>query len=370
MIRCRPLGAIALAAAVLAACSGGDTDAGVSTVPATVATTAAVVATTAAPTTAAPTTLPPTTVPETTTTVPPVPTWPLTGLEATDLIAAARPAIAVKLDNHRAARPHAGLNQADIVYEEIVEAQITRFFAVFHSTETAPIGPIRSARTTDVALLDQLGRPLFAWSGGNRGVVEAVGRADAVSVAHGQRPDLYYRDAERRARTDLEHTLMARGTADFWANIQPGQRVPPPFFAYRAPGEVAVGDDMAGFGINMRSVRVAWRWDPAAGLWLRDEYGEPHLLIDGSQVSAHNVLVQFIEYGTSVVDARSPEGYTVGSGDGLLFSDGKVLLVRWERLDPSAPATFTAPDGSPVRLTPGRTWIELAEAGASQVAPL
>lgn len=359
----------AAAATLLAACSSSSTDAGVETVPTTAAasTTASVPP---APTTEAPaTTAAPTTVAETTTTLPPVPTWPLTGIVVTDEVLALRPAIAVKLDNHRAARPHAGLNQADIVYEEIVEAQITRFFAIFHSTGTAPIGPIRSARTTDVALLNQLGRPLFAWSGGNRGVVEAVGVANAVSVAHGQRADLYYRDAERRKRTDLEHTLFAKGTDDFWANIQPGQGVPTPFFQYRAEGAEPTGDPMARFDVNMRSVAVTWTWDEASRLWLRDEYGAPHVDISGAPISADNVIVQFIEYGTSTVDARSPEGYTIGSGEALVFSAGKVQLVRWERGGPDAPALFTLSDGSPLLLTPGRTWIELAEAGVSQVVP-
>ena len=93
----------------------------------------------------------------------------------------------MKIDNHRDARPHAGLNQADVVYEEIVEG-ITRFFAIFHSTDADPIGPIRSARTTDVDLLNQLNRPLFAWSGGNADVVQRIGNANAVSRAHGQAP--------------------------------------------------------------------------------------------------------------------------------------------------------------------------------------
>ena len=113
--------------------------------------------------------------------------------------------MAVKIDNHPQARPHAGLNQADVVIEEIVEG-ITRFFAVFHSTDAAPLGPIRSARTTDVDLLNQLNKPLFVWSGGNRGVVNAISRANAISIAHGQGPG-YYRDQERRRRADLEHTL-------------------------------------------------------------------------------------------------------------------------------------------------------------------
>ena len=41
---------------------------------------------------------------------------------------------------------------ADLVVEELVEGGITRFAAVFHSRNSDPVGPIRSARSTDVGL--------------------------------------------------------------------------------------------------------------------------------------------------------------------------------------------------------------------------
>ena len=89
-----------------------------------------------------------------------------------------RPALAVKVDNLDAngetAVPQLGLLKADVVFEEIVEGNITRLVGVFHSQQPGRVGPVRSARTTDVQLLPQLGRPLLAWSGGNAGVVRLV----------------------------------------------------------------------------------------------------------------------------------------------------------------------------------------------------
>ena len=360
-------GAVAALLITAAACSGGSSGAA----PADTSTATASTAVDPAPTTEAPTPTeaPTTTEPATTTTVP-APTWPLTGLPAADEILALRPAIAVKLDNHKDARPHAGLNQADIVYEEIVEAQITRFFAIFHSTDAAPIGPVRSARNTDVDLLNQLGRPLFIWSGGNRGVVEAIGQADAVSMAAGQDSSLYYRDKERHRRAAIEHTLLAYGTQDIWQHIVDGQRVPAAFFTYRSADQAVEGDDMPMFQLDMRSVHVTWAWDAASATWQRTEYDAPHTDITGAPISTNNVIVQFIEYGISPVDARSPQGYTVGEGDALVFSEGKVILARWSRPSADAPATFTDAAGQPILLTPGRTWVELAESGVSTVAPL
>ena len=88
----------------------------------------------------------PSTLPGPTTTLPAPEVMPLTGLPIEDAAAATRPALVAKIDNHPAARPQAGLNQADIVYEENVE-QLTRYAAVFHSSAPTNIGPIRSGRT-------------------------------------------------------------------------------------------------------------------------------------------------------------------------------------------------------------------------------
>jgi hypothetical protein len=344
----------------IAACSSDDGDeAAEPTVTQARQTTTTERATT---TTAKPTTT--TAAPTTTTTA--VPVAPLTGLPIGNPLLFFRPALAVKLDNHRTARPHAGLNQADVVYEEIVEANITRFFAVFHSTDAAPIGPIRSARTTDVDLLNQLNRPLFAWSGGNANVVRAIGSANALSRAHGQAPG-YYRDGERRRRADLEHTLMNESTAAIWSTTEPGQTAPPALFQYRKPGQAVTGTPATRVAMQLRSVDVGWTWDAPSKSYVRSEYGDAHLDASGAPVSAHNIVVQFVDYRSSPADRRSPEAVTVGEGAAWVFTGGKIIPGTWERPDPSQPATLLDAKGKPILLTPGRTWVELAEANVSPV---
>ncbi|MEZ5272905.1 MAG: DUF3048 domain-containing protein [Ilumatobacteraceae bacterium] len=125
------------------------------------------------------TTMPATDAP--TTTLPAGPVYPLTGLPVTDPAAAARPAMVVKIDNNKNARPQSGLNEADIVFEEIVEVQ-TRFAAVFHSQGSDPVGPIRSGRTQDVDLLGSFNKPLFVWSGGNPAVTDIIEASDLVEL--------------------------------------------------------------------------------------------------------------------------------------------------------------------------------------------
>jgi len=94
----------------------------------------------------------------TTTTIYDGPIAPLTGLPIDDETLAARRVMAIKVDNHPDARPQSGLDQADAVMEILVEGGFTRFVALFHTTDTDYVGPIRSGRPTDPTVL----RPMNA----------------------------------------------------------------------------------------------------------------------------------------------------------------------------------------------------------------
>ena len=111
------------------------------------------------------------------------PVNPLLGTPLVDPAVATRPAMVVKIDNHPSARPQAGINQADIIFEENVE-KLTRYAAVFHSEGSDPVGPIRSGRFQDINLVGSLNKPLFVWSGGNRQVSSAIGKSDLVDLSY------------------------------------------------------------------------------------------------------------------------------------------------------------------------------------------
>ncbi len=114
------------------------------------------------------------------------PLAPLTGLPA-DPVSSGRPALVVKIDDvDPAARPQGGLEQADVVYEEKIEGPNSRFAVVFQSTGAAQVGPVRSGRTTDLAIVGPLNRPLYAFSGANAtflGWLEGDALAEAYASA-------------------------------------------------------------------------------------------------------------------------------------------------------------------------------------------
>jgi hypothetical protein len=270
-----------------------------------------------------------------------------------------RPALAVKIDNHSSARRnHQGLAVADIVFEEIVEGNLTRFAAVFHSRDSDVVGPIRSGRSQDVDLLTSFVEPLFAWSGGNPGVTRLIADSALTDLNATRDGEGYYR-GPGAAPHDLYND-----TATLWAQTPDGHPgVPPPQqFRYLRPGELFDGEPVAGAAVVMRGIDVEWAWDAGEGRFLRSQEGGPHNDALHGRVGAMNVLVLSTWYRPSAIDARSPEAQTTTESAPLwVFSDGKLKEGRWVRTDAAAPISLVDTAGSPILLTPGNTWVELAE---------
>jgi hypothetical protein len=355
-------GGLLVAALLVGAACAGDGEAAPTATAAP--TTTRATTTTAATTTT--TTEPATTTTEavTTTTEAPVIRMPLTGTPVDDAAAIpARPALAVKIDNHGQARPQAGLNNADIVFEEIVEGSLTRFAAVFHSLDSDPVGPIRSGRTQDVDMLGPFNGPVFAWSGGNANVRNAIRNSDFIDLDAGYTPG-YYR---RSGRGGAPHNLYS-STGALWANVPPERMVAPPsILEYLRPEESFTGEPATVIEFPMNGIRVRWEWDAEAGVYRRFQNDASHETEGAGQVVTDNLVVMGLEYRPSPADRRSPEAQTLGSGPAFVFADGMVRSGVWIHLDRLDPYGLVAPDQSLIEVPAGRTWIELARDGENFV---
>jgi hypothetical protein len=271
-----------------------------------------------------------------------------------------RPAAVVKIDNGSAARPQTGLNQADLVVEEEVEGGLTRFAAVFHS-RSFTVGPVRSGRTTDIGVLGSLGTPLLLYSGANQVTDTLLRRQTYVQNRSYATSSGYWR-GHGRAPSNLYSD-----TGPHWASASGGP--PPAHFAYRPTGDAVGGSLVSGLTVSYRANRVAWTWDGTA--WLRSQGGRAHIVRSGDRVSAANVVViEAQEVATGMVDssgASVPEFVSVGTGRAVVYTAGHRIEGIWTRPSLASVATLTTANGDVIELTPGRTWIELVEAGAGMV---
>src|SRR5438552_4992870 len=296
---------------------------------------------------------------------------PLTGLAA-DPAVARRPALVVKLDNAPKARPQAGLNQADIVIEEKVEDGVTRFFTIFQSHDADPVGPVRSARSTDIALVTPLDHPLFAYSGTNAEFQKLVSAAPLVDVGVGADPGAYGRRGDRPAPYNL-----FTSTSALYRRTPGSAKPPPPLLPFRPAGQsLTIGAGLApasSVHIEFRGAHITtvvdFAWDGGAGVWRRSEDGKPHTDTAGIQVTPKNVVIEFVDYVDTGLRDRSntpvPEGKVIGGGEAWVLTDGKIVRGRWSKPSAEAVTTYTDGQGAAVPLTPGQTWIELPPPGSA-----
>jgi hypothetical protein len=300
----------------------------------------------------------------TTTTTIPIVRAPLTGAQAPDESVLGRPALVVKIDNHPKSRPQWGLNQADIVFEENVE-QLTRFAAVYHSQGSDPVGPIRSGRLQDINLLASFNGPLFAWSGGNAQVSAAIRKSTMVDLSHSSANEAggFRRESSRVA----PHNLVAE-TSKLWT-LAPADAIPPvPQFEYRADGETVPTDSKpaGAVKISMDGVDIMWEWSPENLTFVRSQDDKPHVDMQDVRINAPNVVVISVVYTRS---GSSPVAKSVGSGEVWVYTAGKLIQGSWERLDPIKPFVFKDTKGAVIKLTPGRTWVEVIRAKSATHIP-
>ena len=287
----------------------------------------------------------------------PTPTSPLTGLAQES----AKPVLIVKLDNTPNAQPHAGLADADVVYVEEVEYGITRLAAVFSSSMPTRIGPVRSARITDIDLVAQYGNPAFAFSGAQRRLWPALAEGSFIDVSANKGGTGYSRDTSRAA----PYNYFADGSVMI-------ERAGPdvsltPEFGWEFSSEPPLGGQPAEVArADWSYASIRFLWDPVAGNYsirMNERAAQAEETETGQR--ADTVVFQLVEQVPSEYKDRwggvTPHALTIGEGTALVLRDGRSWEVRWSRPDAESGTTFTLPDGSVMPFAPGQTWVVLLD---------
>ena len=276
-----------------------------------------------------------------------------------------RPALAGKIDNHPSARPQVGLDEADIVFEELVEGGLTRYIAIWHSSLPAEIGPVRSVRPMDPEIVSPFGG-IFAYSGGQVRFIQMMQEAPVYNAIHGQ-PDTeetFYRTSAKVAPHNV--LVKAPELVDQHLNLPAPERQ----FAY-APSVEESSAVVAGSPVTSMNPRFSgfsspsWEWDGMQGTFLRFQTnGAADSASSGNQIFATNVVV--LQVGIDVVE-DIPTTRLVNQGKGWVATGGSILEINWFKATPESPIILTTDDGEEVRLGVGNTWIELIPNDSSDV---
>jgi hypothetical protein len=337
-------------ALVMAACS-----------PATVETTTST-STTSTTSSSTTTTIPTTT----TTTLPEPPRSPVTGLPVEDETLLDRRLVAVKIDNHPRARPHAGLDDADMVIEILVEGGFTRYMTMWMESDSDFLGAMRSSRPTDYALLAAFPSPVLVRSGGQDWVT-AMGTPRGIRQI-GEVPQVAWRLPGRSSPHNLwTDTFRVRQLADDlnFPDLPPLE----PIWEF---GPMPDSDTASSVSMRFSTgTTTRWDWDAEESTWLRYINGQESMLVDSegdqSQMSSPVLVVlyveQYIQAPPSGVSGSSlPTARTTGTGRALVFADGMVVEGIWERDVEQEWFRLSYAEGETLLVPEGRVWVSLVPA--------
>ena len=273
------------------------------------------------------------------------------------------PVLVVKIDDTSMAHPQIGLEDADLVYIEEVEGGSTRLAAVFSSKIPARIGPVRSARISDVELLAQYGRVGFAYSGAQKKMLPVIAAANVHDLgAQRNSSTIFTTDPTRTPpyamvlRADLLLELAKTRGLEFAQSKNMGWKFG------KAPQE----------GVAITSAQVSWtassydvQWSKQENRWLLDFRKEPNVSESGQHLGASTFVIQMVSITNSIYKDKNggitPLSTTVGSGSGYILRNGKSIKATWSRPTAEEGTRWMSMSGEEITFEKGQIWVALTD---------
>lgn len=272
--------------------------------------------------------------------------------------------LVVKIDDTNAAHPQIGVESADVVYVEQVEGGLTRLAAIYTSKLPPLIGPIRSARISDIELLAQFGRVGFAYSGAQSKMRPVIAAANLENLsAERNPPSIYGKDPDRPGPVDMilkPDLLLERANANPKIRIETATASVFPF------GDAPKGEtNTAVAKVKWPSAKYELRWDSTNEKWLIYFNEKPNMAANGEHLYADTAIIQIVSITPSIYGDKfgeiTPFSKTTGSGKAVMLRDGFSYQISWQRNLETDVTTWMSEDGGVANFKPGRTWIFLTD---------
>ena len=274
------------------------------------------------------------------------------------------PVLFVKIDDTQVAHPQIGLESADVIYIEQVEGGLTRLATVFSNKLPPLVGPVRSARISDIDLMANYGHVGLAYSGAQSLFLPILRAANIEDIGADTEPaSIFSRDPARTAPTNMvmsPEVLLHKSIIVERRQIVSAKSVGWKF------GPLPLG------GTAIKSAEIRWpaakynaTWSAGARKWKINYNGSPDISANGTALGSPTFLIQKVSITPSKYHdhngSYTPFSNTIGSGTGYLLRDGQEIPVFWNRATAIDPTIWTLKDGSEAFFDPGQIWIALTD---------
>jgi hypothetical protein len=266
---------------------------------------------------------------------------------------------AVKFDDTNYAHPQQGVESADVVYITQVEAGLTRLMGIYSSNYPEVLGPIRSARISDLAILGEYGRVGFLYSGAQSKMRPVIAESNLINLsAERNPPSIYFNDSSRRSPYSMmvKPNLLLEKAADVELAKKPGWQHGP-----RAKGAKKI----ISAEINWPNASYGAYWSAIDRKFLLKHNGRENIASSGMQLGAPMMVIQMVKISPSEYGDKfggvTPKSEVIGSGHGYLLRNQRVVKALWNRASLSEPTIWSLEDGSPAYFAPGQIWFFLTD---------
>jgi len=310
--------------------------------------------------------------------------------------------LGIVVENSKAARPQSGLSSADVVYEAVAEGGITRFLGIYYCKDANYVGPVRSARVHFMKMLQEYGDyPLYAHVGGANcdaetgsgcangapadalGLIRDLGWLSYNDLSQFSVPfPVFWRDYERLPDRDTEHTVYT-STTKLWSYAKDNRKLTEVdeerkrwdvnFTKWKFKDGAAVDQrgnvDKISFGFwdsFAADYAVVWMYDKNTNNYVRANGEVPHIDKNTNKtIQSKNVIVMFAK------ESMANDGYNgghilyrlTGTGDGLLFQNGKAEKITWTKEDEESRTIYNLSNGNEINIVRGQVFVEILPTG-------
>lgn len=266
---------------------------------------------------------------------------------------------AVMIENHTAARPQSGLVDAAIVYEAPVEANFSRFMALYPiGSHVEKIGPVRSARSYYVDWLMEHGSPMYMHVGGSPESLELIEKRDVFDLNEFARGWYYWRGVDRSAPHNVytSSKLAKKAWKDYGESVEVVTSTSWSYEDREQCTDECVDEIQIVF--SRPNYVIDWKYNTSTERYERYQGGTPHTDADGRIIAADTVVVQRVSSKT-IDDIGRKRIDTIGNGVVEVFRDGYQHSGTWSKERMHAKTAWLAADKSSLPLKAGKIWIEV-----------
>ena len=277
--------------------------------------------------------------------------------------------IAVMIDNNIDAMPQAGLLEADIIYEIIVEGGESRLMLILQDKDLDKIGPIRSARHyfLDYALENDAIYVHYGWSPQAQSDITSLGVDNINGIYESEsafwRVDDKY--APHNAVTSTENILEIADRKGYRVDKEKDNVLN----YVVAEVELENGDIADDITIPYSDYNeVEYIYDEDLKEYVRYSRGEKQVDWNtGETITTKNIIIEKAENWT--LNDGSGKGRqtldNVKELEGYYITNGKVIEITCDKESRSGQTVYRDLDGNEINVNDGKTFIQICPLNAN-----